>query len=784
MIKKNPKEPKISVIIPVYNVEKYLRKCLESVIEQTLDEIQIICVDDGSTDSSLEILREYEQSDNRIVIITGPNSGYGAAINRGIEAANGLYIGIVESDDYILPEMYETLLSAALKYPELDIVKSDAVRFVIEEGQEKCSYISVCKNQLYNRIITIIDEPDCYNAYMINTTGIYKRELFVSNNIKLNESKGAAYQDNGLWFQLFTYSSKIMFIDKAFYMYRMDRAEASTNCTTFENALCIFDEWKYILNDVLKKYKPIDVINCKPIYTLRCFGSCYYHFTRVVDEYKFIFLKKFSNEMKNLLSEGYLCTDLLQPYQCKNLFQILENPDLFYYEWCSSNIQNIFKKQAVEYVKSINSLLLEKSIIYQNKKSWRIRISIIIPVYNAEKTIQRCLRSIQNQTMSELEIICIDDGSTDKSLDMLLLYAKQDNRIVVSTQLNLGSGIARNEGLKIARGDYVAFMDSDDEYPSGEVLECLYSAAVKNKANICGGNILIVENSNKKCGKETLFEEEGFCEYKNWQKAYGYYQFIYKKSFLEEKEIYFPPYKRFQDPPFFVKAMIEAKKFYVITKDVYQYYFEPNHVNWTKEKICDLVKGITELLKLSKNNELFQLHYDAVNMLENEYFDRIVKFSDYSEDVVRQLRTAEMEIDVNVISEYSNKIIEQYKLKVLDKILFNMKAFTPAGYIGPNGFRACMDLKNECCILRTQILEIQTAMTYRIGILLSGGKKKAIIRGEWIEIGKLNQLGNSVYLDDLKTEKNELEQIVAKMRTSKIIKRGLRITSVFRFIFR
>ena len=93
--------PKVSVIIPVYNVEKYLRQCLDSVINQTLKDIEIICVDDGSTDNCPNILDEYAAKDARIKIIHKKNEGYGKAMNVGISHASGEYIGIVEPDDYI-----------------------------------------------------------------------------------------------------------------------------------------------------------------------------------------------------------------------------------------------------------------------------------------------------------------------------------------------------------------------------------------------------------------------------------------------------------------------------------------------------------------------------------------------------------------------------------------------------------------------------------------------------------------------------------------------------------
>lgn len=107
---------KVSVIIPVYNVEKYLPACLDSVLGQTLREIEVICVNDGSTDKSPEILQEYAKKDSRIIVINQENKGQGAARNRAIEIAKGEYIGFVDSDDYIDADFYEKLYNTAVKY--------------------------------------------------------------------------------------------------------------------------------------------------------------------------------------------------------------------------------------------------------------------------------------------------------------------------------------------------------------------------------------------------------------------------------------------------------------------------------------------------------------------------------------------------------------------------------------------------------------------------------------------------------------------------------------------
>ena len=102
------------------------------------------------------------------------------------------------------------------------------------------------------------------------------------------------------------------------------------------------------------------------------------------------------------------------------------------------------------------------TIIHQNNIDYTPKVSVIIPVYNTEKYLRECLDSVINQTLKEIEIICVDDGSTDSSLEILKEYANKDNRFTIITQQNLHAGVARNAGLAVAKGEYVSFLDSDD----------------------------------------------------------------------------------------------------------------------------------------------------------------------------------------------------------------------------------------------------------------------------------------------------------------------------------
>ena len=129
-------------------------------------------------------------------------------------------------------------------------------------------------------------------------------------------------------------------------------------------------------------------------------------------------------------------------------------------------------------------------IIIQNKIDFEPKVSVIIPVYNVEEYLRECLDSVVNQTLKEIEIICVDDGSTDSSLDILKEYAEKDNRITVMKQANLHAGVARNAGLSVAKGEYLSFLDSDDFFEK-DMLEKMFLKVSSNLSDVivCSNNL-------------------------------------------------------------------------------------------------------------------------------------------------------------------------------------------------------------------------------------------------------------------------------------------------------
>ena len=232
---------KVSVCVPIYNVEKYLGECLDSIINQTLKDIEIICVNDGSTDNSLNILKEYAQKDNRIKIIDKTNSGYGASMNMALNSAKGEYIGVIESDDFAQKDMFETLYNLA-KENDADIAKSDWYKywsknkFVKKENRispAKAGYVTNFEKD--NSLVRI--NPSVWS-------GIYKREFLDDNNIRFLETPGASYQDLSFTFKLFTLAKRVILTDKAYLYYRQDNINSSVKAKN--KIYCVCDEYDEI----------------------------------------------------------------------------------------------------------------------------------------------------------------------------------------------------------------------------------------------------------------------------------------------------------------------------------------------------------------------------------------------------------------------------------------------------------------------------------------------------------------------------------------------------------
>lgn len=235
------------------------------------------------------------------------------------------------------------------------------------------------------------------------------------------------------------------------------------------------------------------------------------------------------------------------------------------------------------------------------------KVSVIMPVYNAAAYLTAAMESVWGQTLQEIELIAIDDGSTDDSL--AVLQAVQDARLRIISRPNCGVGPTRNEGIFAASGEYIFFLDPDDRIAAPDVLELLYTKAVEHGVSICGGSLSRIYGEHEDTSvvpgfEKQHFAQEGLVNYADYQYHYGFYRFIYKRSLLLESGITFPALCRYQDPPFMVRAMLAAGRFYAVPQVTYAYRKEHRKLEWRQRHTNDFFSGLSDVWNMANDQNL------------------------------------------------------------------------------------------------------------------------------------------------------------------------------------
>lgn len=266
-----------------------------------------------------------------------------------------------------------------------------------------------------------------------------------------------------------------------------------------------------------------------------------------------------------------------------------------------------------------------------------IKVSVIIPVYNSQEFIGGCLQQVLAQSLQEIEIVCVDDGSTDDSADIISQAAQRDSRVKLIRQKNAGPGPARNVGIAAATGEFVTFLDADDRYSSDDYLRVLYEGAVDNGVDVSGACFyndhagrLEKDFSNDPDLAGYTFTESGVKSYRDYQFDYGFHRFMFKRSLFESASDSaetagdsaagdsagdtvasgpFPALTFFEDPVFLAQTLYRAGRFFATNKVGYCYRCDYKVPHWTTKKTADLLEGVHRNLEFSKEQGLSLLHW-------------------------------------------------------------------------------------------------------------------------------------------------------------------------------
>lgn len=531
--------PIVSVIMPVYNGREYLRQCLDSVINQTQREIEIICVDDGSSDGSLDILKEYAAKDSRITVLQQPNSGAGAARNNGLKKAKGRYLSFLDSDDFFEPDMLEKAVAQIQKD------KADFVVFRCDHYLEDTHKFKPAAYTLKTQTLPPFT-PFSFRQITDNVfrtfvgwawDKVYDREFVMKHQLTFQEQRTS--NDMLFVFSALVLAKKITYLDEILAHQRRNNGQSLSNTREkswfcFYNALCA-------LRDVLKAnnlYEELekDYINYALHFSLwnlnTITGECY------------------SKLYSKLKDEWF--ADL----------GILDKPEDYFYV-----------KSEYEQLKKIKRYTFEE---------YGTKISVVIPIHNAEKYIGECLDSILMKQKLGLEVICVDDCSTDGTMQILEEYEKKySNFQVLRNETNMYAGASRNRGLLAAKGQYVHFLDSDD-YVVENAYEKLYKLASDNdldwvKTTAEGFDDETgehVPNPRYSMDKMNRAFDETLLDFHRFPKKFLDYMAvvpwnaIYKRSFLLENQIRFNHLFCVNDRSFFVDSCIKGKRMMLTRKNI------------------------------------------------------------------------------------------------------------------------------------------------------------------------------------------------------------------------
>lgn len=440
--------PKVSVIMPCLNMARYIEECIKSVVCQTLPDIEILVVDAGSTDGTLDILQSYKAKDQRIKIIHSRKKSYGYQVNLGVSAATGEYIGIVDTDDRILPDMYESLYSAASQ-GGADYVKGTGVLFFTLPGKNVYQYpyspfpydaygedgkIQVCPHEM----------PDLLPVDNFLWNGIYRSDFF--KNIRLHESPGAAFQDLGGLLQTQMNARKAIYINKPVYEYRQDNMGASS----YNKNGIHFVEDEYLWAEQFLNGQPD---KWHTSFYRKQFGHFVSRFETMAsleapleDALPDIFI--ITERLKSANAKGILTQKDLTEEQWENLRLLWKDPYLLYDKFL--NIYAPGKKQIKEIIGNLN---VGPGIIFGSGRMGQFLLAqLLYRGYNRIAAYCDNKKSVQGKSRYGVEII-----SPEQAVKRF-----PQNKYIIANKYHASEMKGQLEGMGIRKKDIIIYSSGTD----------------------------------------------------------------------------------------------------------------------------------------------------------------------------------------------------------------------------------------------------------------------------------------------------------------------------------
>ena len=673
---------KVSVIMPVYNCEDYLKDSVESIINQTLSDLELICVDDGSSDNSLNILKEYEKQDSRVKVFSLNHVGAGDARNFALNHICGEYLYFMDADDILDLNAFEDFYRIS-KSKNLDFLMFKAKQYDVikKTTSERYYYNMVPISNFKDTVFNFKDLNDLiFNINVAPWCKFYNTRFVLDSGAKFRSA--SKFNDNQFFWDIIFQAERIYFLDEFYYTQNVHpnsliESAGKSHCDKVD---VVNDIW-----ELFKKHGQFDKFK-QQLYKNKV-ASYVRRYGEIKDEFKELFFKKIKKDLKNIKDSNFRDYLGLARAFAFDSVMISKNHDdfdrlkeFYYILRNDSNDVNQKMNQSRSWFDKlskshkrfafnhIRTYFINHELTLDNREflnSFQYDISIIIPVFNVENHLDDAFNSILNQTFGfdNLEIIFVDSASTDGSSQIIKEYSdKFENVISIFLDKDDGyAGLSRNIGMYYATSKYLMFLDTGDIFLE-DACRLLHSEITSNDLDIVSGvhadgdlvpeylwrDILTdpqdsLENGVSKVAdmvEDHELEISSIDDCPSVIAAVNICDKIFKRSFIEDNNVRFPEAVPAEDSVFLVDAFLNAHGIKFINKVMARHDGEDSlQHQFSKTKIIKRIKAYYMMFysfKDKNKTDIFK-HYLLVSKLRHVLVDYIMKCNLPTGDVLEIL---------------------------------------------------------------------------------------------------------------------------------------------------
>ena len=424
---------KVSIIMPVLNGMPYFPDALESVVSQTLPDIEVIVVDAGSTDGTIEYIKEQKEKNDNIMLCFSEKKSTGYQYNIGLSKAVGEYVGFVESDDYVPATMYELLYNSAIRNEKPDYVKGDIIDFAEIDIEKYELYVKTFyhNKELYGKVINKLPFKEIIYRDVNHWSGIYRRDFLTNNKIVFNETLGAAAQDAGFVSQTLLLAKSRMYLSNAFYHYRQDNPGSSMK----SSKRLFFTLQEYIFLLELLSTQQYDNIDGVSVVADRYFYGFMYNYVRntIFDKYLEELLDEFTKLLKSYYIKHKSSLDTSE-----QMGHFLENRKSFF-----EDILSKYKRDKQRYEQVVKKILSSSQLLIFGAGELGEGTYVCLKYNGYKGEIAFCDNRIHGERIHGCDILSVEEASL-KWKDACFIITNSKHYDNMKAQL-LSLGVSEND---------------------------------------------------------------------------------------------------------------------------------------------------------------------------------------------------------------------------------------------------------------------------------------------------------------------------------------------------